>query len=57
MNWGSLRKGMTVRFYTASGWKKGTIAAVYDNSCSVLWYVGSTEKITRVYDTRNIKFQ
>lgn len=57
MNWGSLRKGMTVRFYTASGWKKGTIAAVYENSCSVLWYVGSTEKITRVYDTRSIKFQ
>lgn len=57
MNWGALRKGQAVKFYTADGWKKGTIATVYDNSCSVLWNVGSNNKTTRVYDIRNIKPQ
>ena len=57
MNWGSLRKGQAVKFYTADGWKKGTIANVYENSCSVLWSVGSTNKTTRVHDIRNIKPQ
>ena len=55
MNWGVFRKGQPVRFYTCDGWKKGVIGIVYPNSCSVLWTSGSTNKTTRVYDTRNVK--
>ncbi len=54
MNWSRFKKGQRVKFYTAAGWREGTVATVYDNSCSVLWHVGSAPKITRVYDTRNI---
>lgn len=44
-----------MEFYTASGWKKGVIADVYENSCTVLWNQGSTRKVTRVYDERNVR--
>ena len=55
MNWGQFRKGQEVKFYTAAGWKKGHVTAVYDNSCSVTWSAGSTNKTTRIYDDRHIK--
>jgi hypothetical protein len=55
MNWSVFKRGQAVKFYTADGWKKGTVTHVNPNSCSVLWYVGSTQKTTTVYDTRNIK--
>lgn len=55
MRWGQFRRGQKVRFYTADGWKKGVVAHVYDNSATVSWSVGSINKTTRVYDTRNIK--
>jgi hypothetical protein len=57
MSWSALVKGQAVKFYSGSGWKSGVIATVYDNSCSVLWTAGSTQKITRIYDFRNIKTQ
>jgi hypothetical protein len=57
MSWGSLVKGQAVKIYVNGGWKSGVIATVYDNSCSVLWTVGSTQKITRIYDVRNVKVQ
>jgi hypothetical protein len=55
VNWGQFRKGQEVEFYTAAGWKKGHVTAVYDNSCSVTWSAGSTNKTTRIYDDRHIK--
>jgi hypothetical protein len=57
VSWAAFHKGQPVQFYTADGWKKGVISTVYDNSCSVLWSVGSTQKTTRIYDCRNIKRQ
>lgn len=57
MSWNSLVKGQAVKAYIQGGWKGGVIAAVYENSCSVLWATGSTNKITRVYDIRNIRTQ
>ena len=57
MSWGSLVKGQAVKIYVNGGWKSGVIAAVSDNSCSVLWTVGSARKITRIYDVRNVKIQ
>lgn len=57
MSWDSLVKGQAVKVYVNGGWKSGVIATVYDNSCSVLWTVGSAQKITRVYDARNIRVQ
>lgn len=57
MSWDSLSKGQAVKLYVNGGWKSGVIATVYDNSCSVLWTAGSAQKITRVYDLRNIKTQ
>ena len=57
MSWGQLVKGQAVKAYIQGGWKSCVIAAVYDNSCSVLWGTGSTNKITRIYDDRNIRTQ
>ena len=54
-NWGALRKGQSVRFYTADGWKKGHVASTYLNSASVVWAQGASTKLTRVYDLRNIQ--
>lgn len=55
MKWTELKKGQAVKFYAAAGWKNGTVSTVYTDSCSVTWYVGSTQKTTRIYDTRNIR--
>lgn len=55
MSWSRLKRGKEVEFYTASGWKKGVVADVYENSCTVLWNQGSTRKVTRVYDERNVR--
>lgn len=55
MSWSAFKKGQAVTFYCAAGWKKGTVSTVYDNSCSVIWHQGSTEKTTRIYDHRNIR--
>ena len=57
MSWDQLVKGQAVKAYIQGGWKSCVIAAVYDNSCSVLWGTGSTNKITRIYDDRNIRTQ
>lgn len=57
MKWSDLAKGQAVKFYGAGGWKSGVVATVYENSCSVLWTTGSTQKITRIYDVRSIKIQ
>lgn len=51
-----LRPGNHVHFYSADGWKKGHISQVHDASASIRWSQGSNEKITNVYDTRNIRF-
>jgi hypothetical protein len=55
LTWTQLRKGQTVVFYTADGWKRASVASVTDHSCSVTWTIGSTTKTTNVYDTRNLR--
>lgn len=57
VSWRELRRGQNVKFYTANGWKKGTVSETYDNSCSITWSQGSTNKTTRVYDTRNVRYE
>ena len=54
-SWKQLKKGQAVHFYTVDGWKKGHLSYVNTNSVSVLWSQGSTQKVTNVYDTRNIR--
>lgn len=54
-NWGALRKGQVVHFYTGDGWKKGNVATVYANSVSVVWNRGAKDSTTRVYDLRNVR--
>ena len=51
-----LRPGQHVHFYSADGWKKGHIWKTHDSYSAIKWAVGSNEKITNVYDTRNIRF-
>lgn len=55
MSWDQLSKGQAIYFYTANGWKKGTIISVNPQSCSILWSIGSTEKTTTVFDLRNVR--
>jgi hypothetical protein len=57
LSWKQLKAGQPVHFYCADGWKKGTIARVFPNNCSVLWTQQSTPKTTNVYDTRNVRAQ
>lgn len=57
MSWRELRVGQNVKFYTAQGWKKGTVSSTYDNSCSITWAQASTTKVTRVYDVRNVRYE
>lgn len=54
-NWGALRKGQAVRFYTGDGWKKGSVSSTYQNSVAVAWSRGANPATTRVYDLRNIR--
>ena len=55
LSWKQLRAGQAVTFYTADGWKKGSITNINDHSCSITWTLGSTTKTTNCYDTRNIR--
>jgi len=55
LSWDSLHKGAEVRFYASSTWKKGHIAGTYPDSASVAWDVGSTVRVTRIYDLRNLR--
>jgi hypothetical protein len=55
VSWDQLSKGQAIYFYTADGWKKGTIISVNPQSCSILWSIGSTEKTTTVFDLRNVR--
>lgn len=57
MKWSQFHQGQAVTFYTADGWKKGTVLTVNQNSCSVRWSVGSKLKTTTIYDARNIRPQ
>lgn len=57
VSWRELRVGQSVKFYASAGWKKGTVSSTYDNSCSITWSQGSVTKVTRVYDTRNIRYE
>jgi hypothetical protein len=55
LNWKQLRIGQAVTFYTADGWKKGSVTGLSDHHCSINWSSGSTIKTTNCYDTRNIR--
>lgn len=55
MNWSSFKKGQAVTFYTADGWKKGTVTGINSNSVSILSFIGSKPKTTTVYDLRNVR--
>ena len=47
--------GQEVQFYTAGGWKNGTIHSTSPESCVVAWSSGSAHKLTRIYDERNLR--
>lgn len=55
LNWKQLSKGQAITFYTADGWKKGTVTSINTNSVSVLSFIGSKPKTTTVYDLRNVR--
>jgi formyltetrahydrofolate synthetase len=55
LNWASFHKGQRVRFYTGDGWKKGVVGKVDLSSCTIRWTANSNDKLTRVYDTRNVQ--
>ena len=57
MRWAELKPLPPVDFYTGDGWKKGIVRTVAATSVTVAWKQGSDTKITRIYDTRNIKPQ
>ena len=57
LSWDQLKTEQPVHFYGSDGWKKGTIARIFPNSCSILWNQNSTPKTTNVYDTRNVRFE
>lgn len=57
LRWGQLKPEQPVHFYCADGWKKGTVARVFPNSCSILWTKQSKPTTTNVYDTRNVRVQ
>ena len=57
LSWDQLKPEQPVHFYGSSGWKKGTVARIFPNSCSVLWTKNSTLTTTSIHDTRNVRAQ
>jgi hypothetical protein len=55
LSWNQLSRGQAVTFYTADGWKKGTVTGINSNSVSILSFIGSKPKTTTVYDLRNVR--
>lgn len=55
LSWKQLSRGQAVTFYTADGWKKGTVTSVNHNSVSVLSFIGSKPKTITIHDTRNLR--
>ena len=55
MNFSGFKRLQAVTFYTANGWKKGTVRDISANSITVTWKQHADTRITRVYDDRHIK--
>ena len=55
LSWNDLQKGQEIRFYASSGWKRGQVSHLYDNSCSIIWSQGANVKTIRIYDLRNLR--
>lgn len=55
MRFSDFKPHQAVSFYTANGWRKGTIRDISSNSITVIWKQNADTRIARVYDVRNIK--